>query len=295
MKEWLKRLEPKTWVATLLPILITFALMKALKEPIIWINLLLFTISALLLQMATNCWNDTCDLLRNTPLVVDQSVEKEKSGLKKEALLSYQKATLILYLLSIFFGIILIILSSWKLLILGVVGIVVSYGYSWGRYPLSFLPLGEIVSGGVMGYGLAIGTLWANHMHVTPWLWGALLPQVILIATLLLTNNICDIERDQIAKRKTVAILLGRRRSVKLLWGLISLSWIAFWSVPLLFFHRWSWLIVLWSGWMLIRIARFKSLEFDYLNRPKAMKSVAKLLLLMSIGGMHFWLLGGKF
>jgi 1,4-dihydroxy-2-naphthoate octaprenyltransferase len=101
-------------------------------------------------------------------------------------------------------------------LIAGLAGAVALVLYSASPLPISFLPLGELVSGFVMGGLIPFGVYAAvtGQTDFTIIILSA--PCVIGVGLVMMTNNLCDIERDQAAGRKTLPVLLGRKRARKL-------------------------------------------------------------------------------
>ncbi len=79
------------------------------------------------------------------------------------------------------------------------------------------LPLGEALSGIAMGCVLALAAAAAQGAALGP---AALLwctPAVLTVGSIMLTNNGCDIEKDREAGRKTLPVLLGRKKTMQLL------------------------------------------------------------------------------
>lgn len=135
--------------------------------------------------------------------------------------------TAILLLLSVFFGIWLVLLTDIAVLFLGALCFLFGIFYSWGPVPISHGPYGELVSG--LFYGLlipaillyinvpegflfsanlsggALGTL-TLHFNLRN-LAGLLLLSAVpfcLTANIMLANNTCDMRRDESVHRYTL-------------------------------------------------------------------------------------------
>ena len=95
-------------------------------------------------------------------------------------------------------------------LLIALVGIAVIYLYSGGTTPISYLPIGELVSGTVMGglITLASHCCCAGSLDFMVLVWA--IPLILGIGLIMMTNNCCDIEKDIEAGRKTLPVLLGR-------------------------------------------------------------------------------------
>ena len=99
---------------------------------------------------------------------------------------------------------------------IGLVGGLVVLAYSGGKTPLSYLPVGELVSGGVMGGLIPLGVAAAVHGVVDGLALILAIPFIIGIGLVMMTNNISDIEKDRQARRKTLPVIVGRPKAVRL-------------------------------------------------------------------------------
>jgi 1,4-dihydroxy-2-naphthoate octaprenyltransferase len=103
--------------------------------------------------------------------------------------------------------------TGWVPLAIGIIGAGVIVLYSAGKTPLSYLPLGEAVSGIAMGTLIPLACYYALTSHFVYYVVPCSLPLVIGIALIMFTNNTCDIEKDIEAGRRTLPVILGRERS----------------------------------------------------------------------------------
>jgi 1,4-dihydroxy-2-naphthoate octaprenyltransferase len=109
-------------------------------------------------------------------------------------------------------------------LVFGIVGAAVVVLYVAGPMPLSHLPVGEVVSGVTIGGLLPQGV--ASAFGLASWkLFFDSTPLIVGIALVMMTNNVCDIERDCAVGRRTLPVLLGRPRARSLYRALAAL-WI---------------------------------------------------------------------
>jgi 1,4-dihydroxy-2-naphthoate octaprenyltransferase len=107
-------------------------------------------------------------------------------------------------------------------LVFGVAGGAVVVLYTAGALPLSHLPVGEVVSGVTIGGLLPQGV--ASAFGLASWeLFFGSTPLIVGIALVMMTNNVCDIERDSAAGRRTLPVLLGRPRARSLYRALAAL------------------------------------------------------------------------
>ena len=112
-------------------------------------------------------------------------------------------------------------------LAIGAVGAVFVVLYSAGKTPISYLPLGEAVSGIVMGGLIPLACYQVLTGVLTPlaMLWA--LPEILGIGLIMFTNNTCDIEKDIMAHRRTLSVLLNREKARTLYHAILWLWLIA--------------------------------------------------------------------
>jgi len=225
MKSALQLMAPRSWVASIAPVVIGAALtfsQKVIVSPFSIGHMLfasaLMLITSIALQSAVNTFNDYADYVsgtdtaENIPDVTEGSIifnRLDPADAKRLAL-----ACLAVALVT---GMVLVVMTGWKLLVLGLVGVATVLTYSLGPKPLSYLPIGEVISGVVMGGIITVGTTVALSGHLDPRVFLYSLPLVIGIGVFMQSNNTCDIEKDIEAGRRTLPIAIGRNRSRTLL------------------------------------------------------------------------------
>jgi len=245
----------------------------------LWVLMLVCAVAA---QSAANALNDYKDFVAGTDTeenctdATDASIIYNR--LEPKSARDFGIACLIVALAA---GIAVSLMSTPWLLLLGAIGAVALLSYSYGPVPVSYLPLGELVSGLTFGLLIAVATFIALTGYFN---WLVLLPciqQIISIALIMMTNNICDIERDQKSGRHTLPVLLGRKRALTVLavgdmMALASLvvfaallGWLS--CIPVLI------ACVMFSG----LLPRFSSLHFDVRDRPQAMAVSMRLACLL--------------
>ncbi|MDR1573279.1 MAG: prenyltransferase [Clostridiales Family XIII bacterium] len=222
---------PHTWTASVFPVLLGTLLSAVLtgqfKAPVFWLLLC----AAVLLQSSVNTFNDYYDFVKGTDL-------KENSDEPADAVLIYNDIDPkhVLRLGSLYmgtaalFGLYPIYRGGLGTFLLGAVGCLVILAYSAGKHPISYLPLGELVSGGVMGGLLPTAVFSAFAGYIDLRVLPLSVPLIVGIGLIMMTNNTCDIERDRRSGRRTLPALLGRsaaRRLYRLLAGVWVLSMLA--------------------------------------------------------------------
>lgn len=205
---------PHTWPAAIMPTLVAVCAAAATGPISVTMSLSLLVI-VVLMQSSVNAFNDYYDYVKG-------SDSSEDNVDPSDAVLVYNnvdpKAALRLAIgfLAVAFlvGVYAIAKAGPAPLVIALVGAVFVVLYSAGRSPISYLPLGEIVSGVVMGglIPLAVYQVLANVLDFRMLL--VSIPTIIGVGLIMFTNNTCDIERDTPSGRHTLPVLLGRERSV---------------------------------------------------------------------------------
>src|SRR5699024_3458869 len=134
---------------------------------------------------------------------------------------------------------------GWWIGVVGIIGIIAACMYSAGNYSLAALGLGEVIGATFLGF---VPFMLALVMQNAPIAGDMLLPGipfVLLIASMILTNNIRDIQKDD-GFRKTVPMRIGKRIAVGILYSLVIgayltifiLAWtkLVFWPVAMVVF-----------------------------------------------------------
>lgn len=174
---------------------------------------LLMILSAVLIQIATNFFNEYFDYKNG--LDTEESVgiggAIVREGISPRAMLI---AAFALYGISGIFGIILAANSSWWLLVIGGICLVIGYCYTGGPYPISRTPYGELFAGFLFGSGFSMIAYFTQTGHITLYSFAISLPLVVLIGLLLTANSLRDRVADAENGRRTLAILLGHDRTV---------------------------------------------------------------------------------
>lgn len=114
-------------------------------------------------------------------------------------------------------GIYIVISTHWFLLILGGISILISYLYSGGKYPISYTPWGELISGLFEGT-IVIGiTFFIQSLSYSIEVLFISIPIALGISNIMLANNICDVDEDRENGRRTLPIVMGQDNAFVLL------------------------------------------------------------------------------
>ncbi|MEK6268325.1 MAG: 1,4-dihydroxy-2-naphthoate polyprenyltransferase [Planococcus sp. (in: firmicutes)] len=223
---WWQLTRPHTLTASFAPVFL--GTMIALHySPIDWILFLAMLFASLLIQAATNMFNEYYDFARG--LDNENSVgiggAIVRNGVKPKTVLAL---ALVFYGIAAVIGIYICSQTSWWLLVVGAVAMAIGYFYTGGPYPIAYTPFGELFSGLVMGYLIVIIAFYIQTGMVTVEASLLAVPSTLLVAAIMLANNIRDIVGDEESGRKTLAILVKRPTAVNILMAffILSYAWI---------------------------------------------------------------------
>ncbi len=280
----LRLAAPQTWSASVTPALWAGAAARergAVPLPL----LLCLTGVCVLMQSAVNTLNDYSDFLSGTD-TADNCPDPE------EAVLLYDRPAprrvlflgLGFLLAAALLGVPALLRAGWRPLAVGAVGALAVLGYAFGAHRL---PLGELVSGFVMGGLIPLGVFGTLTGDFSLRLLPRALPLMLGIALIMLTNNGCDREKDLGAGRRTLPVRLGGARTARLYRALLAL-----WALlPLTFPGRVFYLLALVPA--LPPLVRQARLTLSQETRGQAMSGVVSLQLLLALACTAALLFGG--
>jgi len=172
-------------------------------------------LAAAAIQIGTNLHNDAVDTLNgtDTPDRIGPVRVTQRGWVTPVQML---RASHLVFAMAFVFGSYLVALGGLPILLIGLVSVIAAYGYSSGPWPISRGPFGELFV--LVFFGLiAVGAIaWLHTGQLSS---AAVLVGLVVglpASMVLLINNARDIETDRLAGRKTLAIVLGRRGSLRL-------------------------------------------------------------------------------
>ncbi len=232
---------PHTWVAAVTPILLAYTYTGIVYSGNInfFLALILLIISVAM-QSAVNVLNDYFDFKKGTDSLENSSEDAF------DAVLVYHNInpkTVLIFAIALLvvagaLGIYLVIITGWPLLVIGILGALAVVLYSAGRTPISYLPIGEFVSGIVMGGLITLASCYVLSGILDLRVLLISLPCIVGIGMILFTNNTCDIEKDILAHRKTLSVVLGRQTAMRtyratiVFWLLIIIAIVGIFYAP---------------------------------------------------------------
>lgn len=171
---------------------------------------LLALVTALALQVGVNYSNDYSDGIRGSDSERVGPPRLTGSGLAKpkQVLL----AALLCFALAALTGLALIVMSGlWWLLLLGALAIVAAWFYTGGKNPYGYAGIGLSEALVFVFFGLfaTVGTTFVQTHSAPWWLWVAAGGIGLASVTLLMVNNVRDMDGDAAVGKKTLAVRVG--------------------------------------------------------------------------------------
>lgn len=125
------------------------------------------------------------------------------------------------FIVTALIGLVLVLTVGWELLLFGLVGLLGAFFYTGRPISYKYHALGELMIGILMGPVIVMG---AFYVETRGWDWGVFLISGalgMLIASIVLVNNLRDMPDDRAAGIRTLPMLLGVSRT-KILYYLLT-------------------------------------------------------------------------
>lgn len=266
---------PHTWPAAILPALIAMACAAANGYAVSAVMALVLLAICILMQAAVNTFNDYYDYVKGSDSAED-NVDPTDAVLVYNNVNPRSALMLAVGFLVVAFalGAYVIWQAGWIPLAIGIVGAIVVVLYSAGKTPISYLPIGELMSGFVMGGLIPLACYQAITKCFDPIMLVWALPTIIGVGLIMLTNNTCDVEKDIESGRKTLPVLLGRSRARTLYHALVWI-WIALVIVNVLIWFSGGWPVLVFM--LAASIPLLKALLSNPLAPPARIGAMAQI------------------
>ncbi|ADQ14988.1 1,4-dihydroxy-2-naphthoate polyprenyltransferase [Halanaerobium hydrogeniformans] len=245
INSFLKLVEIKTKAASITPFILANLYLFYHYENFNLANFSLFFLSLLAADMGTTAVNNYQDFKR--------AQKKEGYNYEKHnAIVKYnlsektvKKTILILFSAAVIIGLILFFRTDIVVLLIGALSFLVGILYTSGPVPISRTPSGEIFSGFFMGFFISFLAIYIHNLElfnifresskiIIEMIYYDIikififtLPLILGISNIMLANNICDIEDDLANDRYTLAIYIGKTKSLNLFKHLYYLSYLS--------------------------------------------------------------------
>jgi len=239
-KDWVLATRPWSFPASSMPVVVTIAWTWAQGINVNWWFALWALINIIFVHAAGNVWSDIADYRKGVDAEDTFGVHTLVD--KQFTVNEYRRLSLILNAIAIIGGLALVALTGWPLLVIGAIGIALSF-----LYPrLKYMALGDLVIALCYAFLPMTGTSFivsgSIHWNV---LWLAV-PVGLITVAILHANNVRDIETDSRAGISTFPMFIGRSVGAKLYAFEVLFPFL--WLFGLMAFHIEPW-------WLLIAFA----------------------------------------
>jgi 1,4-dihydroxy-2-naphthoate polyprenyltransferase len=225
VRAWLVAARPPTLLASVAPVLVGGGV--AVGDGVFRLDAFLVTLAtAVALNIAVNFANDASDHARGADTAHRVGPPRAVAG----GLLTARQVwigTAVVVALACVGGIYLASISGWPIIVVGAVAIVAGFTYTGGPWPYGYHGLGEVFVFAFFGPAAVVGSRYVHDATISPEAALLAVPVGLLAAAILVANNVRDLDTDDAAGKRTVAVILGRRRARRLFAGLIAGAFVA--------------------------------------------------------------------
>jgi 1,4-dihydroxy-2-naphthoate octaprenyltransferase len=200
-----------TLPAAIVPVLVGAGLAEG-DSVFRWDSFLWALLGALAIQVAANFANDASDARRG----VDTADRLGPPRMVAQGVISSRQmwtATWLTIGVAAASGVALTIIAGPVILVIGVLSVVAMLGYVGGPVPYGYRGLGEVFVFVFFGLAATVGSRFVHDMTAPLSAWLLAIPVGMLVTAILVVNNYRDIETDERTGKRTLAVMLGRRRT----------------------------------------------------------------------------------
>lgn len=203
--------RPKTLSAAVVPVLVATALVKSEGKSITWWIPVFAILSSIFIQIGTNFVNDALDFVKGA----DRETRLGEARAAQSGWFSHHAVLMMgfaCFALAAAFGLPLVWLGGWPILVIGLVSLCMGYAYTGGPFPLAYVGLGDLFV--ILFFGLvAVGGVYfllTGGYGLSAFIAGL---QIGMLATVMIAiNNLRDLDQDREVGKKTFAVRLGPKR-----------------------------------------------------------------------------------
>lgn len=207
--DWIEGARLRTLPLALVPVLLgTASAIAQAPGEYHWVRALAALAVALLLQIGVNFANDYSDGIRGTddfrvgPPRLTGSGNVEPKLVRNVAFACFGAAAVVGLWLCATTG-------QWWLAAVGVVSILAAWYYTGGKRPYGYAGLGELFVFVFFGLVATAGTTYVQILRVNEDTWILAIAAGLFACAVLMINNIRDIEQDELAGKRTLAVMIG--------------------------------------------------------------------------------------
>ena len=210
-KPWVMAARPRTLWAAVAPVMVGTGL--AVGDHVFRPDALLATlVCALALQVAANFANDASDAHRGA----DPETRIGPTRVVAAGLLPARRVwagVAVMFGIAALCGVYIASITSWGVIVIGVAALVATVTYTGGPSPYGYRGMGEASVFVFFGLVATVGSRYAHDATLPAEAWWLAVPVGFTASAILVANNIRDIDTDSMVGKRTMAVILGRRRA----------------------------------------------------------------------------------
>ncbi|MDX1691264.1 MAG: 1,4-dihydroxy-2-naphthoate polyprenyltransferase [Acidimicrobiia bacterium] len=210
-RAWVLAARPPTLLAAVSPVLAGAGL--AVDDGAFrWDAFVVTLVTAVLLNVGVNFANDASDAARgaDTPDRLGPPRAVATGLIDPRAM---WRGVAVVFGLAIAGGAYLAWIAGPWIVVIGVASILAALGYTGGPVPYGYRGLGEAFVFVFFGVVATVGSRFVHDGSAPLDAWLASVPIGFLVTAILVANNVRDLDTDRRAGKRTLAVLLGRRRT----------------------------------------------------------------------------------
>jgi 1,4-dihydroxy-2-naphthoate octaprenyltransferase len=256
-KLWVEGARVRTLPLAVSPIAIGAGAAASVQKFDLVLSLLALAV-ALFLQVGVNYANDYSDGIRGTddfrvgPLRLTGSKSVRPEAVKLAAFIFFGLAAIA--------GLVIVLITAqWWFIAVGAAAIIAAWFYTGGKSPYGYAGLGELAV--FVFFGL-VATYGTAFIQIKNFDMNALIGSIavgLFAAAVLMVNNIRDIETDTLAKKKTLAVKVGKRPAKAIYFAMIWLPMLVLVPYSLIYpatFFTWAVLFLLIPATLIVATAK---------------------------------------
>ena len=219
---WWSAVRPATIAASVAPVLAGTAI-AVHAGGARWGAGLLALVVGIAMQIGVNFANDYSDHVRGAdsprrvgPLRAASSGVVQPEVVRRAAIAAFGVAAVA--------GLVLSLITDWRLLVVGVACLLAGWLYTGGPRPYGYLGLGEVFVFVFFGLVATVGTVYVEILRVTQLAVLMACAMGCFATAILVLNNLRDLDTDRAAGKLTLATRIGRERTQVLLVALVAVA-----------------------------------------------------------------------
>ncbi|MFI6926185.1 1,4-dihydroxy-2-naphthoate polyprenyltransferase [Nonomuraea spiralis] len=209
--QWIAGARPRTLPNAVVPVMVGTGVAVG-DGGFVWWRAVLALLVALSLQIGVNYANDYSDGIRGTD---DQRVGPMRLvGSRAATPRQVLTAALGCFAVAAVLGLVLVVVTrAWWILLVGVACIGAAWFYTGGKRPYGYRGLGEPAVFVFFGVVPVMGTAYVQTEQLSWTAFLASIPVGLLSCSMLVVNNLRDVQTDSTSGKRTLAVRLGAERT----------------------------------------------------------------------------------